>query len=329
MDGFTQAFGNLQNSMHRELPCIVVYASKEQKDAGAEQGRWASILAAMIASGLEITGTWPIHGTRTARMVSVGTNSVATYIAMVARPRPQSSQPTTWADFARELRAELPGALHDLQVSAVLPVDMPQAVLGPGMRIFSRYPAVLRGDGSAVTVDDAIAEINRVREDVMEAADGELDRDSQCAVAFWSRHGWAEAHFGAADEVVRARGRTVEDLVRAQVLLASQGRAKVLGEPGSTVPEWNPVADQHPTAWEGVHHVADRLELDGLTGALRLYGQLQEAGLADATRALAYRLAGLSARLGRGADEQRYNDVIEAWPILGTMSQDPVSEGLF
>ncbi len=94
--------------MRPGLPCIVVYASKEQKDSGAEQGRWASILTSMIAAGLEITGTWPIHGTGNRRMVGMGTNSVATYIAMVARPRPQESQPASWSDFARELRAELP-----------------------------------------------------------------------------------------------------------------------------------------------------------------------------------------------------------------------------
>jgi putative DNA methylase len=331
IDGFTQAFGNLKESMRQGLPCIVVYASKEQKDSGSEQTRWASILTAMISSGLEITGTWPIHGSDQNKMIGQGTNSVATYIAMVARPRPPESQPASWADFARELRAELPKAIHDLQVSAVLPVDVPQAVLGPGMRIFSRHPAVLRGDGSPVSVDDAIAEINRVREEVMDAAEGELDRDSQCALAFWSRHGWADATFDDANSVVRSRGRSVEDLLRATVLSAEQGRARVLGAPGSVDRSWDPTADPLPTAWEGVHHVADRLAASdlGVPGTATLYGQLQRAAIADATRALAYRLAALSAKLGRNADEQRYNDVIEAWPLLATASMEPTTDGLF
>lgn len=331
VDGFTQTFVNLQSSMAPDLPGIVVYASKEQKDSGSEQTRWASVLTSMIASGLEITGTWPIHGTGSTRMRGMESNAVATYIAMVARPRPAESQPASWADFARELRVELPAAIHDLQVSAVLPVDMPQAVMGPGMRIFSRYPAVLRGDGSSMTVDQAITEINRVREEIMDAAEGELDRDSQCALSFWTRHGWKDAPFGEADEIVRPRGRTVDDLLRAQVLVTEQGRARVLGAPGSLDRLWDPTADQRPTAWEGVHHVAERLASSdlGVPGTAALYGQLQSAGIADATRALAYRLAGLSAKLGRSSDEQRYNDVIEAWPLLATASMEPTTDGLF
>ena len=264
-------------------------------------------------------------------MIGQGANAVATYIAMVARPRPPESQPASWSDFSRELRAELPGSIHDLQVSAVLPVDVPQAVIGPGMRIFSRYPAVLRGDGSRVSVDDAIAEINRVREEIMDAAEGDLDRDSQCALAFWSRHGWSDATFDDANNIVRARGRSVEDLLRAEVLSAEQGRARVLGAPGSLDRSWDPTADPLPTAWEGVHHVADRLAASdlGVPGTAPLYGQLQRAAIADATRALAYRLAGLSAKLGRNADEQRYNDVIEAWPLLATASMEPTTDGLF
>ncbi len=94
---------------------------------------------------------------------------------------------------------------------------------------------------------------------------------------------------------------------------------------------WDPTTDAVPTAWEGVHHVAERLAASdlGVPGTAALYGQLHSAGLADATRALAYRLAGLSAKLGRNADEQRYNDVIEAWPLLATASMEPTTDGLF
>ena len=60
-----------------------------------------------------------------------------------------------------------------------------------------------------------------------------------------------------------------------------------------------------------------------------MYRQLQRATIADATRALAYRLAGLSAKLGRNTDEQRYNDVIEAWPLLATASMELTTDGLF
>ena len=63
IEGFTETFSNLQRSMRSDLPMLVVYASKEQKGGREEETRWSSILTAMVDANLEITGTWPIHGT--------------------------------------------------------------------------------------------------------------------------------------------------------------------------------------------------------------------------------------------------------------------------
>jgi putative DNA methylase len=77
INGFTETFRNLQKSMGTGLPLLVVYASKEQKGGREEETRWSSILTAMVDADLEITGTWPIHGTSVARLIGQGTNAVA------------------------------------------------------------------------------------------------------------------------------------------------------------------------------------------------------------------------------------------------------------
>jgi len=107
IQGFTDTFGNLQRSMHSALPMLVVYASKEQRGGQDEQTRWSSILTAMVNAELEITGTWPIHGTGSTRMVGIGTNAVASYIVMVCRPRPVTATTCSVSDFNRALRREL------------------------------------------------------------------------------------------------------------------------------------------------------------------------------------------------------------------------------
>jgi len=43
------------------------------------------------------------------------------------------------ADFNRALRRELKPAVHALQSAGILPVDLAQAAMGPGMQIFTRY----------------------------------------------------------------------------------------------------------------------------------------------------------------------------------------------
>ena len=113
IDGFTETFKNLQSSLADGLPMLVVYASKEQKGGREEETRWSSILTAMIAADLEITGTWPIHGTGSTRMIGIGTNAVATYIVMVCRPRPFMPRQPASADFNRRLRRELGPAVRD------------------------------------------------------------------------------------------------------------------------------------------------------------------------------------------------------------------------
>ena len=94
--GFTEAFHNLSMVQRPELPMIVVYASKEQKGGASEETRWSSILTAMVAAELEITGAWPVHGTGSTRMVGQGTNAVASYIAMVCRPRSPDAGTRRW-----------------------------------------------------------------------------------------------------------------------------------------------------------------------------------------------------------------------------------------
>ena len=59
------------------------------------------------------------------------------------RPRPTDAPTTDRRGFIAALEAELPDALRKLQQGQIAPVDLPQAAIGPGMAVFSRYSAVL------------------------------------------------------------------------------------------------------------------------------------------------------------------------------------------
>ena len=327
IDGFTQAFKSLSAQLGTNLPMLVVYASKEQKSGGDEQTRWSSILTAMVAADLEITGAWPIHGTGGTRMISQGANAVATYVAMVARPRPAGAPTCSLGEFNRALRRELPDAVHALQAASILPVDMAQAVMGPGMSIFSRYSAVVDQEGRAVNVGEALRLINAVYAEVQEEQEGHLDPDSQFAVAWWHKHGWEAGTFGEADALARPKGISVDDVARAGVIAQQPNKVTAIGQQGLDR-GWDPVTDLRPTSWEAVHHLVDRLvDGGGEAEAARLLARVGDAGLADSARLLTYRLASIAAATKRTKDEERYNALIEAWPRL--VAQAPQSEGLF
>ncbi|MDV3135971.1 DUF1156 domain-containing protein [Mycobacterium sp. 29Ha] len=329
VEGFTETFHNLQASCAEGLPMLVVYASKEQKGGREEETRWASILTAIIDADLEITGTWPIHGTGGKRMIGIGTNAVAAYIVMVCRPRPPEASTCSLADFNRALRRELGPAVRDLQAASILPVDLAQAAMGPGMEIYSRYRAVVNQAGEAVPVDEALRLINSALAEVLDEQEGELDPESRFAVRWWATHGWNAAEFGEADKAVRPLGITVDDVKRAQVATAAGNKVQLLGR-DNLDRNWLPSKDTRPTAWEAVHHLVDRLiDGGGELEAARLMATL--GSLQDSAMALGYRLHDVAAKSGRTADQERYNALISAWAEVVRLSGDGqvTAEGLF
>jgi putative DNA methylase len=329
IEGFTSTFRNLQSSMSPGLPMLVVYASKEQRAGAGEETRWESILSAMLAADLEITGAWPIHMTSVAKMIGVNKNMVAAYIVMVCRPRPSSSSTVSLMEFTRELRRELPSAVLALQEASVLPVDLPQAVLGPGMSIFSRHRGVLDQSGDHISVGRAMQLISTALGEILDEQQGELDPASRFAVAWWESHGWESGPFGTADQLARPQGISVNDVVIAGVAESRGGNVRLAGR-GDLDRSWQPSKDAHPTAWEAVHHLVDRL-IDG-GGVLEAGELLEDLGpLKDQAQMLAYRLESIAARKGWSKDQERYNALIGSWSdMLAAAARRTGSlEGLF
>lgn len=141
------------------FPTTIYYAFKqgETTDIGTGNTGWETFLEAVIRSGFSITGTWPMRTERGARSISIGTNALASSIILVCRQRSVDASTISRRDFLRELKDELADAVEVMiggaeGISPVAPVDLAQAVIGPGMAIFSKYSAVLEADGSTMTV---------------------------------------------------------------------------------------------------------------------------------------------------------------------------------
>lgn len=318
--GFTETFNALKNAQDPDLPLLIVYASKEQKAGRGEETRWASILTAMIAANLEITGTWPIHGATAARLIGNQANSIASYIVMVCRNRSESARVVSLSDFNRSLRHELAPAVRDLQASSILPIDLAQAAIGPGMQIFSRHRAVLDQSGKNVEVGQALRLIDSALAEILDEQEGELDRESRFAVRWWAAYGWGSASFDEANKTARPLGISVDDVVRAQVATSRANKVELLGAKRLDR-GWLPTQDSVPTAWEAVHHLTDRL-IDG-GGELEAAKLLARLGtLHDSSMALTYRLHDIAARKGRTVDQERYNALINSWAELVRLSGD-------
>jgi putative DNA methylase len=103
--------------------------------------------------------------------------------------------------------------------SPVAPVDLSQAIIGPGMAIFSKYKAVLEADGKPMTVRTALQLINRF------FAEDDFDHDTQFCLHWFEQHGWAEGKYGEADVLARAKGTSVGGLQEAGVVESGSRQA--------------------------------------------------------------------------------------------------------
>jgi putative DNA methylase len=250
-------------------------------------------------------------------MIGSGTNALASSIVLVCRKRSADAQPVSRREFLRELNAVLPDALDEMTRgginSPVAPVDLSQAIIGPGMAIFSRYPAVLEADGSRMTVRTALQLINRF------LAEDDFDHDTQFCLHWFENQGWAEGKYGEADVLARAKGTSVSGVSEAGVLESGKGVVRLLRY-GEYANDWSPEKDNRTPVWEALHHLIRALQHEGEAVAGSLLARMPER--AEPIRQLAYRLYTLCERKGWAEDARAYNELITSWQAIETASQE-------
>ena len=234
--GMLATFTNIRRFVMHGFPLTVYYGFKQQ-DAGflkdsanaevASTG-WETMLTSLIHAGFSIVGTWPMRTEGGSRMNAIGANSLASSIVLVCRPRPDDAPATSRRRFLDALRAELPEAIADMKTGDIGPVDLPQASIGPGMAIYSRYSAVLEADGSPLTVRAALSEINKALDAALEEPISGLDAETQFAVQWFGLHGYREGSFGDADNMARGKNTSVESVALAGVVKAEGGKVRLI-----------------------------------------------------------------------------------------------------
>ncbi len=89
VEGFTDTFHSLSGG-DRDPACRCSSCTPTAKRSRTATGwpsstAWDAMLSAIMAAGLRIVGTWPIHATTTSRQIGQGTNSLASYMVLVCQ----------------------------------------------------------------------------------------------------------------------------------------------------------------------------------------------------------------------------------------------------
>ena len=337
------AFSRINEAVTSDVPTSIFYAYKQSAQRAGSGGLgsagWETMLTGLITAGFSISRTWPMRTEMTTRAVARESNALATSVVIVCRPRSEDAPMADLQEFNRALETELPDALNLFIGEHIAPVDLPQASIGPGMAVFSRYSAVVLPNGERMSVRRALELINEGVEQFFSEREGSFDTGTQFCLRWFEQFGFEDGAFGDADSIARAKDISVEELSRAGALTAQRGRVRLIpyeryeaGWQG-----WTPSPERPPTEWQACHYLAAALEHGGIRGqqggtrgagggehdaggAARV---ARDLGGATAARAieLAYRLYAICDAKGWPAEARRYNALADSWQEISAAAQ--------
>lgn len=313
LDGMTKTLSNLLQKGHPAFPITIYYAFKQSDtdEEGTQSTGWITFLDAVLKSGFAITGTWPMRTELSQRMRGIDANALASNIVLVCRKRPTHAQTVSRREFVRELNSILPEALEEITTkgehSPVAPVDLSQAIIGPGMAIFSKYSAVLEADGKPMSVKTALQLINRF------LAEDDFDHDTQFCLQWFETNGWQSGKFGEADVLARAKGTSVDGLKSAGVIESAAGTVR-LYRPSELSPNWLPEFDSRVSIWELLHNMILGFTSSGESAAGQILSRASQFN--ETIRTLAYRLYTICERKGWAQDAGHYDSLVRAWDSI-------------
>jgi putative DNA methylase len=322
LNGMKEAMRQISLSTHPSYPVTLYYAFKQAETSnsdGETRTGWEAFLQSVIESGLQIVGTWPVRSEQEHRMIGIGKNALASCVVLVCRQRPAVAKIVSRAQFRRQLKEDLPDSIRSLEKCNIAPVDVSQAAIGPGMAIFSEAKAVLNSDDSAMTVREALVEINAALDEYLSQDEGEMDADTRFTLTFYESFGYEERDYGDAESLAMARNVSVDGVAKAGILRSLAGKVRLLHR--SELPsEWDPATDKRLCVWEATQQLINYLESKGESEAAALLKKLKDihghGDLPSSCRALAYRLYNHCEKAKQADEARSYNGLVIAWPEL-------------
>ncbi len=319
--GLRRAFDAALAAQAGEFPMTVYYAFKQSEtdEHGTASTGWETMLQALIDAGGEVTATWPVRTELGGGLRELGRNALASSVVLAVRRREKSSSSTDRRGFLETLEHELPEALRKLQQGAVAPVDLPQAAIGPGMAVFTRFSSVIEDDGCPMTVRSALARINEVLDQVLNEQEGEFDATTRFALHWYRQHAYGSGKFGDADNLARARNTSVDVMDREGILTSRAGTVQLI-RPTDLAWNYDVLADLRTSNWEALHHLVRILERDGIAPAgdfLRsALSRSDHAVDADLVKELGHLLFRIAEGSGWTKDALSFNNLVTSWPDI-------------
>lgn len=322
-NGLGEVFKSLKEKQTSDIPITIYYAFKQTEDASefldeenaseemparASTG-WETMLEGIISSKLMVTGTIPLRTERTARSVAQGTNALATSVVLVCRPRPEKAKVVSRREFLSDLKSNLKQSIAELQKSAIAPVDLQQAAIGPGMAIYSKYKAVLESNDTPMTVRSALVVINQVLDEIMNSSDANYDSYTKWALSWFEQHGFGEGTSGDANALAQARNVSVDSLKSLRIVSVRGSKVSLIKR-NELKDDWAP-ANEKSTVWTATQYLVRALEEGGENAAASILISLKD--IESEIRELSYFLFSICEKKNWSQEAIPYNSLVSSW----------------
>ena len=331
--GLRKVFSRMRVQGLPEFPSTIYYAFKqseteeddEDADGSSETAStgWETMLQGLLDTGFQINGTWPTRTELANRMIASGTNALASCIVLVCRPRHDSAESINRRQFVSILGQELMPALAKLTQGNLAPVDLAQAVIGPGMAVFSRYSAVLEADGKPMRVRTALGLINEALDRALEEQEGWYDPQTRFAVTWFQQRGFHEGPYGDAEGLAVRYSAPVGTLAEAGIIRSGGGKVKLFSREELHA-DYDPATDPRTTIWEVTQYLVRALDENGESGAARMMRRFRESKSdldVERARDLAYRLYAICDQKKWLQEARGYNALVLSWSDIEAVSQ--------
>lgn len=312
-DGMLSACKQMYLYAREDIPVTIYYAYK-QSDADADgtaSSGWETMLSAVVKAGFAITGTWPMRTERSGRMISNGTNALASSIILVCRKRPEDAPQTTLRNLVNQLRRELRPALKKLQDSNIAPVDLAQSAIGPGMGVFSRYKQVLEADGMPMSVRSALKIINEEIDLYFNEQVGDMDSASRFCVDLYMQYAYNNIKYGEAEILATAKSTSIPMMVAHGVLYAKAGTVHLIDR--AELPE--KVDSDERCIWMLTQQLTQAMAKGGIEACAQILVYIFGSN-GERAKDLAYRLYTIAERKNWANEAYAYNALVVAWPDI-------------
>jgi putative DNA methylase len=239
---------------------------------------------------------------------------LASSIVLVCRPRDPAAPEARRDEFIRSLRRELRASLANLTTAGVPIIDLGQALVGPGLGVYSKFRSVASSDGCRIQVAEALRIIAQVRS---ELHDGTMDYDGETrfALDWFAAKGFDKGKSSDAITMCNAVNGSLDGMNATGFFEAKGGDARLLKR-DELPDDWDPAEDDSATVWEACQHLIKRLTAEdgGTDAAAALYSRL--GALSEPARALARRLYDICEQKQWAAESYVYNQLHQEWETI-------------